>query len=288
MNPRILLVSALCLAGGGVLAEAYEDDYITSSDASVRCIVLPGRNVYVFTNTEDEVSVTAKNALTVQRALIVAGGGSGGRNGCGAGGGGGGVIYDTSTHEVAANETLTLRVGAGGIGRFEGSSADWQGKDSVLTIGGTTWTAIGGGYGGGWGDVTSSAGGSGGGNSMGKAASAGTSGQGNAGASGPSSSPGGGGGAGEPGHQYDATLGGVGGEGRTIDITGTSEVYGSGGGAGTQSGIAAVAGKGGTNAGAGDSSGASGGIGHSAVPGFGGGGAVAIPTAVRVDRGRSS
>ncbi len=269
---KIMLLSALFLVGGGVFAEAYEDDYIMSSDASVRLIVLPGRNVYVFTNTEAAVSVTAKSYLTVARALIVAGGGSGGYNGCGAGGGGGGVIYDTTAHEVAASTVISLSVGAGGLGRPDGSAADWQGKDSVLTIGGTTWTAIGGGYGGGWGDVNSSSGGSGGGNSMGNAASAGTPGQGYAGANGPGTSPGGGGGAGEPGHQYGATLGGVGGEGRTIDITGVGEVYGSGGGAGTQSGVAAAAGKGGTNAGAGDSSGVSGGIGHSAVPGFGGGG----------------
>lgn len=269
----VKVLSFLTVAIVSLHGFAYQDELITSSDDSVRRIILPSRVVYVFDNpSAGQVSVTARTALTFDRTLVVAGGGGGGYNGAGAGGGGGGVLANDAPVLLSEGAAISLSVGAGGVGRTTAAAEGCQGGDSILTIGGSTYTAKGGGYGGGWGAVNSSVGGSGGGNAMGSSASAGTAGQGNAGASGPSTKPGGGGGAGEAGHMYDDTLGAVGGEGLPIDITGVIEVYGSGGGAGTQSGVCTVAGKGGTNAGAGNPNCNTQGIGGSAVPGFGGGG----------------
>ncbi|MBQ0033425.1 MAG: hypothetical protein KBT68_11595 [bacterium] len=263
------VLSSLTAAIVSLHGFAYQDELITSSDDSVKRIILPSRVVYVFDNpSAGQVSVTARTALTVDRTLVVAGGGGGGYNGAGAGGGGGGVLANDAPVLLSEGAAISLSVGAGGVGRTTAAAEGCQGGDSILTIGGATYTAKGGGYGGGWGSVNSSVGGSGGGNAMGNGASAGTAGQGNAGASGPDNQPGGGGGAGEPGHRYEDLIGGVGGEGLPIDITGPFEVYGSGGGTALwQNGnLGKYAGKGGTNAGDG------GAAGGNAVDGFGGGG----------------
>ncbi len=261
----------------------YEDEILSSTDPSVRRIVLPTGFVYVFTNTSGTVSCTLKDDVTVFQSLVVAGGGAGGY-GMGGGGGGGGVVNTRLNTSCLAGETIQVIVGAGGRGGNSPEKTE-VGQDSLLTLGDVTTKAKGGGRGGSyatWQGVESyvggSNGGSGGGGTYNRSNGMGTDGQGCAGATARGNRPGGGGGAAHQG--YEATsviedgkerfIGGHGGEGVTNDITGTVCVYGSGGGGGCGSASAGTVvtfypGDGGTNAG-------SGGARTAAVDGFGGGG----------------
>jgi len=210
--------------------------------------------------------------------LIVGGGGGGGSQefgtfGAGGGGGGGGVLMGTTR---ASAETLTINVGAGGIGQKMATTpkvAPTNGGDSQVDIPSVnTITSIGGGHGGGatdFGSITGEPGdgGSGGGgcgwndatgpnNSFG---GTGTAGQGFAGGRGDYdggvTGGGGGGGAGAAGS--DANLDGTpgdGGDGVASSITGTSTYYGGGGG-GAQFGSFSNGGLGGGGGGGGGDSG---------------------------------
>ena len=133
---------------------------------------------------------------------------------------------------------IPFTVGAGGNPSSD-QNRGYQGGNTVITLGGTTYTAVGGGAGGAWNNKPGMAGGSGGGGCNNNAGGSGTAGQGYAGAAaGTNSRSGGGGGAGHAGYAYTMTNGnraGNGGEGVTNDITGVEVVYGGGGGGGGSS-----------------------------------------------------
>ena len=252
MNIRRAVVGAAFVAGalGGAFAEGYSDSILSTTDSSVKCQTEGRSVVYVFTQPSTDVSVTFKTAVTLERALVVGGGGSGGSV-MGGGGGGGGVVAVSTPVSLAANDRVTLTVGAGGVAPIAQASGSAQvlqpggrpGENSTLVVGGTTYTALGGGGGSGWsenGVSNASGNGSGGGGCNGHGASRGTSGQGFDGAAGSNGTGGGGGGAGGAGVAATASanvagdkgIAGKGGDGLASDITGTTLYYGAGGGGG--------------------------------------------------------
>ena len=171
--------------------------------------------------------------VTTARVLVVAGGGGGGVNNRGGGGAGG---MQDLTVNLTPGSTVTIEVGAGGVGASYGpayiNSGQSQDANTIkATNGGNSAfgviTSLGGGGGGGcWGGAANlaSSGGSGGGAAGCTAPGTGTAGQGNDG-----SATGGGGGAGTAGS------GAAGGAGLSSDITGAVVYYaGGGGGAGNR------------------------------------------------------
>ena len=216
--------------------------------------------------------------------LVVGGGGSGGFN-HGGGGGAGALIYSTNV-SFTNNTSYSVVVGQGGASRT-GYGAGNKGFNSSITGGtfGTTYTAEGGGYGGGNHIPQAGSGGSGGGeggnpggmeNGATTAAIANNSLYGfNGGTSRTTTSGstnwlgGGGGGAGSVGVNSTNQQAGNGGSGRTISITGTAVIYAGGGGGSA------------LNAGGINGSGGSGGGGNAArngvagTDGLGGGGGAA-------------
>lgn len=244
--------------------------------------VVDGKFVYVFTNTLHDIALRLGEDVTLQEYLLVGGGGAGG-NQKGAGGGGGGVIHDQNPAFFSAGTEMTLAVGAGG------ASAGKKGDATVLSIvGSSEYKAFGGGGGAGYsqsaaypseGAEIASGGGAGGTAATKKVSGTDyTKGQGNPGGNAASSntSPGGGGGYSQPGGDADGSQSGVGGEGYPCAITGTPEVYGSGGGGGggLQNSKTSTPAQGGTNAGNGGNgtSNTEGYGGTSGRPGMGGGG----------------
>ena len=99
--------------------------------------------------------------------LVVAGGGSGGwenlQSGTGGGGGAGGVL--TGSFTQSANTVYTITVGAGGVGQTLGSVGNNGANSTIIGTDSVTFTAIGGGRGGGgangYGTAASQSGGSG-------------------------------------------------------------------------------------------------------------------------------
>jgi len=196
--------------------------------------------------------------LNSVEVLVVAGGGGGGHQHGGGGGGGGGVIY-RSNYSVTPGTSISLSVGAGGVG---GSSLATNGQNSTFGV----LTAIGGGYGGSESAQQSgNSGGSGGGGSgfsTPTSGGSGTAGQGFRGGDGASradagavyGSGGGGGGAGGPGArgaEGNEALGtaGDGGRGLLFNISGYPRYYGGGGGGGYWGGNFAGVGRGGIGGG---------------------------------------
>ena len=112
--------------------------------------------IHIFTNTAvtSTLVVPGKNRIVSKSAsfLVVAGGGAAGRY-YGGGGGAGDVVMKEA--RSLSPGTAYVYVGAGG--NADGIKAGRNGEDSILTIGGVTYTAIGGGAAGGY------SGGSGGG-----------------------------------------------------------------------------------------------------------------------------
>ena len=195
---------------------------------------------------------TVPAGVTGVRVLVVAGGGGGGGFHTAGGGGAGGVLHEVG-FAVTPGATLNVTVGKGGApGSAVGSqytNPGGNGADSFFD----SLTAVGGGGGGGGGANSQignpgSAGGSGGGggrcwvtcntsstaNANKHAGGAGTAGQGNAGGHAWFMSGAGGGGAGAPGADDIYGFAGNGGDGVSIDITGTGSYYGGGGGGGTE------------------------------------------------------
>lgn len=222
---------------------------------------------YVTTGTFD-ITVTSPGKVDI---LVVGGGGAGGGGvnfNPGGGGGGGNVIYYRDYYIPAG--IIKACVGAGGTG-VAGSAAP-NGTNSYFG----SVIAFGGG-GGGQGNIVGIQagvnGGSGGGGSRGNLGGTATKwiGNGNNGGSsggnlGSTAGGGGGGGASAAGGNSGGNFAGPGGEGLSVDITGTSVVYGSGGGGGRRDN---GAGAGGTNAGNG---GGTNSVGGNAVANCGGGG----------------
>lgn len=195
---------------------------------------------------------TGTHSLRVQypgtvRVLVIGGGGAGGvsSTNCSAGGGGAGGMIETTSN--AAVGTITVTVGAGGLGGNPGSDGagdnSFVGRDGSNSTFGSL-TALGGGGGGGGQTRTNgrnggSAGGgahpNGGGGTAQQPSSA-SGGYGNNGGaannSGPEWGGGGGGGASETGQPGTANYGGLGGSGRMSGISGTMRWYAGGGGGG--------------------------------------------------------
>ncbi|WP_396437898.1 beta strand repeat-containing protein [Limnohabitans sp.] len=223
-------------------------------------------SVYSFTQVGTSTFNLA-SALNVE-ALVVAGGAAGAWAGnmAGGGGGGGGVAYIPSLN--LSSGTYSVTVGAGGSaygnGDWSYSTSDTRhnGGSSSISGNGISVSVSGGGVGGGNGGDNGSPGGSGGGGhwsvGLGGAAVPGTATNvngvifyGNAGGEsnkigwGTNPAGGGGGGASSEGLDASGSLGGHGGQGVSLDITGTTVVYGSGGGGAGPAG----GGVGGTNGG---------------------------------------
>ena len=168
-----------------------------------------GNFTYERINGTDSCTWTAPVGITTIDALLVGAGGGGGGDG-GAGGGGGSINTLTSV-TLPANRQLSVQVGTGGSGGiFQGPNAA-AGGATTLTSGATTFTAPGGGAGGGCGSAASSGG------------SAGTGG---------SASVGGAGGFGSAGTGCSAGAGSIGANGPASSFTGSAISFGGGGGGG--------------------------------------------------------
>ena len=204
--------------------------------------------IHTFTTSDTLVITQTGTPLEV---LIVAGGGAGAYAYAG-GGGAGGVLYGTLTPVIGSS---TVTIGGGGTAPTTGNTYITSGSNSSVVFNSTTYTAIGGGYGGGW-YFERASGGSGGGAGgvAGVGASSGGSatqtsqspltGYGNAGggASRSSGQPGGGGG----GAGAAGNFGGAGGAGIANPIsgsttgqlsTGTYYIAGGGGGSSSSGGL---------------------------------------------------
>lgn len=197
--------------------------------------------VHTFTSSGTFQVLTSINTLEY---LIVAGGGGGAGRHHGGGGGAGGLLTNIGGTPISLSaNSYPITVGAGGNGGIDGTTPT-NGQNSVLN----TFTAIGGGGGGSY-YFNGATGGSGGGAGYSYAPGAGTSGQGFAGGEDSLSAnaygAGGGGGAAEAGAAGSSTLGGNGGAGLQINITGTSTYYAGGGGGSAYTGTPGSGGSGG-------------------------------------------
>ena len=203
---------------------------------------------------------TVPAGVTSVRVLVVGGGGGGGGFHTAGGGGAGGLIESVGL-TVTPNAALSVVVGKGGApGSATGSqytNPGGNGADSVFD----SLTAVGGGGGGGGGANSQignpgSAGGSGGGggrcwvscntgstaNANKHAGGAGTATQGNSGGHAWFMSGGGGGGAGAAGSDDIYGAAGAGGDGLSVDISGSATYYAGGGGGGTENTASRAAG----------------------------------------------
>ena len=217
-------------------------------------------------STVGTTSWTAPAGVTSIKYLVVAGGGGGGSAttgvNMGGGGGAGGLLQGTLA--VTPGNSYTVTIGSGG-------AANTNGGDSVLG----TITATGGGYGARnvVGSTAPSNGGSGGGASAyASNPGSGIAGQGfSGGTSAGSNTAAGGGGSSEVGASVSGgTVGGKGGDGTTLSISGSSVTYAGGGGGGAYAGETGGAGGSG-GGGAGGSNAANGA--NATGYGSGGGGA---------------
>ena len=260
---------------------SYNDENIAVDDGSVSRIKIDGSYVYVFTNVESALTIKIKRELALVDCRLVGGGGGGGLNG--GGGGAGGVLSPGVEVKLLPGELFGFTVGAGGAGAPAGSIGT-NGCNTTLTIGGTTYTAFGGGCGGG--NVinySGASGGSGGGSFLTGKGGAGVEGQGHEGATDSvAQSCGGGGGAGHAGYKTDEMDGEInksrcGGDGIASSITGVEVYYGGGGGG--------IGGLGGLGGGGDGHSAASSGHGSDGTDGLGGGGGASRGTSYHGGRG---
>ena len=263
--------------------------------------------IHIFSNTVGTANFTVPTGNAIRYGsgrILVVGGGASGSGDCGGGGGAGGLIYQEGL--TVASGTVT--VGAGGAQSASGATGN-NGADTVLTLGATTYTALGGGTGGRWGAYAGVDGGSGGGSSSGDSTkntpgqglqpSSASGGFGNPGGrGGPNDMGGGGGGAGSAGVNATGEVAGDGGAGLEYDISGEMAFYAAGGGgAATHGRVAGVGGsgiggsglnnKGNTPAGAGEAGTGSGGGGGggggsgTSIGGAGGSGVVIVRYTVK-------
>jgi hypothetical protein len=208
---------------------------------------------YLGFNSSGSVVVTREGLFDV---LVVAGG-AGASGNIGGGGGGGGVISKT-VYLTAATYTVTVGSGgSGGVGSASGTSGNPSSLNVFAALGGgrSNFNAVG------------TDGGSGGGGWASLAGGAAQAQQGSAGGTGGTTSGGGGGGNTAVGANGSVGAGGNGGAGLTTTFSGSSLVFGSGGGGGGNTG-----GTGGTNAGNGGANAANGTAGTANFGGGGGGG----------------
>ncbi len=130
--------------------------------------------VKTFTNTSSNNCTWAiPTGVSSVELLLVGGGGGAGFGNLAGGGGAGRVVVSESGIPVTPGQNITISVGAGGTGGWQGSSnASWyggrSGETSTVTISGSTYSASGGGGGGGNLETTTGLiGGSGGGGNQG-------------------------------------------------------------------------------------------------------------------------
>ena len=254
MNMMNKMLMTVAIGVFGLIASA--DSVITPFDGGYRVDYTENESEYsafVYTNTTKTYTFPVPAGCTAVDALVVGGGGAGGHrgtgNGTGGGGGAGGFLEIGDLSAFSAGATMSVKVGAGGIGgSVKDRRAATSGEDSSLTAGGTTYTAHGGGCGGV--DSTSlpasSQGSGGGGGVWSKTVIGrhltGTDEYGNDGGKGGGDVyvGGGGGGAGAKGADAGTTrprrFGGVGGEGKVSFITGAEVWYAGGGGGGSMEG----------------------------------------------------
>ena len=222
-----------------ILCESFADDWLATADTTCQKYVDDDARIYVFTNVESAVTATMRSDCMLEQVLLVGGGGAGGSYKGGGGGAGGVVYYPAFVQALATGTELSMSVGAGGPAPTAVTQDSSNGSASTLTIGGQSWTALGGGAGGRSGKVAGSAGASGGGAANNGVGGAGTVGQGFAGGSSSggsySSAAGGGGANGVGASSSSATELGIGGAGVAVSITGDEVYYGGGGGAGGSS-----------------------------------------------------
>jgi hypothetical protein len=245
-----------------------------------------GINYKVHTFTSSGTFTTAGLSAGSVSVLTVAGGGGGGST---RGGGGGAGGHLSGTLSLAANQSYTVTVGAGGVSgkAVNYTRSGWRGGNSVFS----TMTAIGGG--GGIGEDmqlgTEGTGGSGGGacGSHVMVGLSGTVGQGNNGGNATYATPnyggGGGGGAGAVGANSTNTTGGNGGNGLASSITGSSVTYAGGGGGGTYWG--GTSGSGGSGGGGDAGVGGANSVGIAGLVNTGGGGGGSSFQTARADGG---
>ena len=264
---------------------AYNDANIAVDDASVRRVKKDDSYVYVFTNVASALTVVVKRRFILADSLLVGGGGGGGLNG--GGGGAGGVLSPGIEVKLDAGDMFGFMVGAGGAGA-PAQSIGTNGCNTTLTIGGVTYTAYGGGCGGGnMVNYSGASGGSGGGSFYTGAGGAGVEGQGHAGATDSvSKSSGGGGGAGHAGYATDEMDGEInksrcGGDGIASSITGVEVYYGGGGGGNSSENKGCLGGLGG----GGNGYTGVGGHGSDGTDGLGGGGGASRGTSYHGGRG---
>jgi hypothetical protein len=218
--------------------------------------------------------------------LVVAGGGGGGSSAWGtggaSGGGGGGGEVAYGYMDASAGITYNITVGTGGAGGVNNSSSEASnGGNSSFG----SYTVLGGGFGGtsNGGVGTGNSGGCGGGGAFnGSFTKQGGNnigsyfGQGGGNSFNDSTSvfgSGGGGGAFEQGFPATLTVGGAGGDGLNIAISGEFLHFGSGGGGGAfDSGGNPAGGSGGADSGGNGGTGATSGVGSPGIDGLGGGG----------------
>ena len=180
--------------------------------------------VHTFTTSG---TFTPPNTISVDM-LLVAGGGSGGTDN-GSGAGAGGKLEPTGISALA--QAYTITIGGGGASVFVSAVPGNQGVNSTAL----GYTALGGGYGGGWASSSGNSGGSGAGQSADSSSGytgpfAGTAGQGNAGGGAVGNYSGGGGGKGGAGVAgVNGTAGRGGAVGNNAFRTGSNVGYAGGG-----------------------------------------------------------
>lgn len=228
---------------------AFEDDSLVVEAGGEVQELHTGDYLVTFTNTAATARIVAKEDLVILQTLIVGGGGGGGCGASAAGGGGGEVRVLDDPIELAYGTDLTALVGAGGSAATVVGNIGTSGDNSTLTVGETSYTAIGGGGGASASNYNGGNGANGGGATRGTASAVGaalpgtsTSGTGFAGGGTEKFNnnsiwcAGGGGGAAEPGqtgYVVDTDgFAGKGGQGLAYGFGEEFDIYGSGGGAG--------------------------------------------------------
>lgn len=189
--------------------------------------------VHEFQRVGDCVWTVPSNVSEV--AVLAVGGGGGGGAWVGGGGGGGGVTEDTGV-TVTGDDTVTITVGAGGLGARV-TSLKASGSNGRSSAFGNLVSALGGGVGATWDYQAAGTGAAvatgGGGSKISGPFAGGVGATSSGGSAGSDSQPhpvGGGGGAGGNGFTGSGSVSGGGGPGKVSTITGASIYYGGGGG----------------------------------------------------------
>ena len=146
-----------------IVCASFADDWLATADTTCQKYVDDDARIYVFTNVESAVTATMCSDCMLEQVLLVGGGGAGGSYKGGGGGAGGVVYYPTFVQALATGTELSMSVGAGGPAPATATVNSSNGSASTLTIGGQSWSALGGGAGGRQGSKNGLAGASGGG-----------------------------------------------------------------------------------------------------------------------------